>query len=38
MNKQLIASKIILHLPLTEKERAFAILYMGYDLKDLEEV
>lgn len=38
MNKQKIQAKIILHLPLTEKEKAYAILYMVYDKKDLEEV
>lgn len=36
MNKEKIQAKIILHLPLTEKEKAFAVLYMGYDLKDFE--
>lgn len=38
MTKQKIQAKIILHLPLTDKEKAYAILYMGYDKKDLEEV
>lgn len=30
MNKEKIKSKIILHLPLTEQEKAYAILFMGY--------
>lgn len=30
MNKSKIKSKIILRLPFTDRERAYAILYMGY--------
>lgn len=33
MNK--IQAKIILHLPLTEKEKAYAILYMSYSIKEV---
>lgn len=36
MNKEKIKSKIILHLPLTERERAYAILYMGYEPKEVD--
>lgn len=36
--KDKIKSKIILRLPLTEREKAYAILYMGYEPKDLEEL
>ena len=33
MNKQKINAKILLRMPLTDKEKAFAILYMGYSMK-----
>ena len=33
-----IKSKIELRLPLTERERAYAILYMGYSVEQLEEI
>lgn len=29
--KEKIKSKIILRLPLTDREKAYAILFMGYD-------
>lgn len=35
-DKQKIASKIALNIPLTDREKAYAVLYMGYDLKDLQ--
>lgn len=31
-----LKSKIALNMPLTDKEKAYAVLYMGYDLKDLQ--
>ena len=34
-DKQKIASKITLNMPLTDREKAYAVLYLGYDLKDL---
>lgn len=34
--KEKIKYKIILHLPLTERKKAYAILYMGYEPKELE--
>ena len=30
-----LKSKITLSMPLTDREKAYAVLYMGYDLKDL---
>lgn len=36
MNKEKIKAKIILRLPLTDREKAYAILYMGYDEKQLD--
>lgn len=36
MNKEKIKSKIILRLSLTDNERAYAILYMGYEEKELD--
>ena len=35
MNKEKINAKIILRMPLTEAEKAFAILYMGYSMKEV---
>lgn len=35
MSKEKIQAKIILQLPLTEKEKAFAVLYMGYSIKEV---
>lgn len=34
--KEKIKAKIILRLPLTEQERAYAILYMGYEPKEVD--
>lgn len=36
MNKSKIISKIILRLPLTDRERAYAILFMGYEPKEVD--
>lgn len=36
MNKSKIISKIILRLPLTGQEKAYAILYMDYEEKELD--
>lgn len=34
--KEKIKAKIILRLPLTDREKAYAILYMGYEPKELD--
>lgn len=35
MSKQRIEAKILLGMPLTEAEKAFAVLYMNYSLKEV---